>query len=134
VNGNWLGYQTAVLYVRMGAKVYSVERGKMNSLSRHLFVFQIRYQTQDPPLVMDTKDYLLMSPFDSIIVTAGAPLIPKPLMAQLKIGGRLYSFRRRCNYDVTSKRRTKKKKRQTTTNGISGVTVGDGPVKHPNLN
>jgi len=29
------------------------------------------------------------APFDSIIVTAGAPMIPKPLMAQLKIGGRL---------------------------------------------
>jgi protein-L-isoaspartate(D-aspartate) O-methyltransferase len=27
--------------------------------------------------------------FDSIIVTAGAPFIPQPLMAQLKIGGRL---------------------------------------------
>jgi protein-L-isoaspartate(D-aspartate) O-methyltransferase len=29
------------------------------------------------------------APFDSIIVTAGAPFIPQPLMAQLKIGGRL---------------------------------------------
>jgi protein-L-isoaspartate(D-aspartate) O-methyltransferase len=29
------------------------------------------------------------APFDSIIVTAGAPIIPKALMAQLKIGGRL---------------------------------------------
>ena len=29
------------------------------------------------------------APFDSIIVTAGAPTIPKPLMAQLKIGGKL---------------------------------------------
>jgi protein-L-isoaspartate(D-aspartate) O-methyltransferase len=29
------------------------------------------------------------APFDSIIVTAGAPMIPKPLMSQLKVGGRL---------------------------------------------
>ena len=29
------------------------------------------------------------APFDSIIVTAGAPFIPQPLMAQLKVGGRL---------------------------------------------
>jgi protein-L-isoaspartate(D-aspartate) O-methyltransferase len=29
------------------------------------------------------------APFDSIIVTAGAPFIPQPLMAQLKKGGRL---------------------------------------------
>ena len=29
------------------------------------------------------------APFDGIIVTAGAPYIPKPLLAQLKIGGKL---------------------------------------------
>ena len=29
------------------------------------------------------------APFDSIIVTAGAPFVPKPLLSQLKIGGRL---------------------------------------------
>ena len=29
------------------------------------------------------------APFDGIIVTAGAPFVPKPLMSQLKIGGRL---------------------------------------------
>src|SRR5690606_28094337 len=29
------------------------------------------------------------APFDGIIVTAGAPFVPRPLMSQLKIGGRL---------------------------------------------
>lgn len=29
------------------------------------------------------------APFDGIIVTAGAPFVPKPLLAQLKIGGKL---------------------------------------------
>ena len=29
------------------------------------------------------------APFDKIIVTAGAPFVPKPLLSQLKIGGRL---------------------------------------------
>jgi protein-L-isoaspartate(D-aspartate) O-methyltransferase len=29
------------------------------------------------------------APFDKIIVTAGAPFVPKPLMAQLKVGGML---------------------------------------------
>ena len=29
------------------------------------------------------------APFESIIVTAGAPFVPKPLLAQLEIGGRL---------------------------------------------
>ena len=35
------------------------------------------------------KGLEIHGPFDSIIVTAGAPIIPKPLMAQLKIGGKL---------------------------------------------
>mgnify|MGYP001822445022 FL=1 len=29
------------------------------------------------------------APFDGIIVTAGAPFVPKPLLSQLKLGGRL---------------------------------------------
>ena len=29
------------------------------------------------------------APFDGIIVTAGAPFVPKPLLSQLKVGGRL---------------------------------------------
>jgi len=29
------------------------------------------------------------APFDGIIVTAGAPFVPKPLLSQLKIGGKL---------------------------------------------
>ena len=29
------------------------------------------------------------APFDGIVVTAGAPFVPKPLLAQLKVGGRL---------------------------------------------
>jgi protein-L-isoaspartate(D-aspartate) O-methyltransferase len=35
------------------------------------------------------KGFAEEAPFDSIIVTAGAPFIPQALMAQLKIGGRL---------------------------------------------
>ena len=29
------------------------------------------------------------APFDGIIVTAGAPFVPKPLLAQLKVGAKL---------------------------------------------
>ncbi len=86
--GTGSGYQTAVL-VTMGAKVYSVERQnelfkatsallpKLNIVPKHLS-FGDGY-----------KGLPNHAPFDSIIVTAGAPIIPKPLMAQLKIGGKL---------------------------------------------
>ena len=35
------------------------------------------------------KGLVEKAPFDGIIVTAGAPFVPKPLLAQLKIGGKL---------------------------------------------
>jgi protein-L-isoaspartate(D-aspartate) O-methyltransferase len=86
--GTGSGYQTAVLCT-MGAKVYSVERQLelFKKTSRFLptlgfipkkFIFGDGYK--------GLPDY---APFDSIIVTAGAPIIPKPLMAQLRVGGRL---------------------------------------------
>lgn len=86
--GTGSGYQTAVLCA-MGAKVYSIER--QNELfkitSKLLPKLNIR-----PKLLTFGDGYKGLpnyAPFDSIIVTAGAPFIPQPLMAQLKIGGRL---------------------------------------------
>ena len=35
------------------------------------------------------KGYPEQAPYDGIIVTAGAPFVPMPLLAQLNIGGRL---------------------------------------------
>jgi len=35
------------------------------------------------------KGFKEKAPFDKIIVTAGAPFVPKPLLAQLKVGGML---------------------------------------------
>ena len=35
------------------------------------------------------KGFKEKAPFDKIIVTAGAPFVPKPLLAQLKVGGKL---------------------------------------------
>ena len=38
---------------------------------------------------MDILVWKSEAPFDGVIVTAGAPFVPKPLLSQLKIGGRL---------------------------------------------
>jgi protein-L-isoaspartate(D-aspartate) O-methyltransferase len=86
--GTGSGYQTAVLCA-LGAKVYSVERQrelfkKTSNLFRKLGIRPKHVSFGD-----GYKGLPLHAPFDSIIVTAGAPFIPKPLMAQLKIGGRL---------------------------------------------
>ena len=86
--GTGSGYQTAVLCA-MGAKVYSVER--QNELFKLTSVLLPKLGTRPKHLSFgDCYKWLPNhAPFDSILVTAGAPIIPKPLMAQLKIGGRL---------------------------------------------
>jgi protein-L-isoaspartate(D-aspartate) O-methyltransferase len=86
--GTGSGYQTAVL-CNMGAKVYSVER--QNELFKQTSILLPKLGIRPKHLSFGDgyKGLENHAPFDGIIVTAGAPTIPKPLMAQLKIGGRL---------------------------------------------
>ncbi len=86
--GTGSGYQTAVLFL-MGAKVYSVER--QNELFKQASSLLPKLGIRPKHLSFGDgyKGLPNHAPFDSIIVTAGAPSIPKPLMAQLKIGGKL---------------------------------------------
>ncbi|WP_136669182.1 protein-L-isoaspartate(D-aspartate) O-methyltransferase [Flavobacterium sp. H122] len=86
--GTGSGYQTAVLCT-MGAKVYSIER--QNELFKQTSILLPKLGIRPKHLSFGDgyKGLPNYAPFDSIIVTAGAPYIPQPLMAQLKIGGRL---------------------------------------------
>lgn len=86
--GTGSGYQTAVLFT-MGAKVYSVER--QNELFKQTSVLLPKLGIRPKHLSFGDgyKGLPNHAPFDSIIVTAGAPIIPPALMAQLKVGGRL---------------------------------------------
>ncbi|MES2484624.1 MAG: protein-L-isoaspartate(D-aspartate) O-methyltransferase [Bacteroidota bacterium] len=86
--GTGSGYQTAVLYT-MGAKVYSVERQNELFKTTSLLLPKLGIRPKHLSFGDGYKGLPNYGPFDSIIVTAGAPMIPKPLMAQLKIGGRL---------------------------------------------
>lgn len=86
--GTGSGYQTAVL-CELGAKVYSIERQK--DLFKHTLnnLPKLGIRPKNLSFGDGYKGLEQHAPFDSIIVTAGAPVIPKPLMSQLKIGGRL---------------------------------------------
>jgi len=86
--GTGSGYQTSILCT-MGAKVYSVER--QNELFKQTSVFLPKINIRPKHLAFGDgyKGLPNYGPFDSIIVTAGAPVIPPALMAQLKVGGRL---------------------------------------------
>ena len=86
--GTGSGYQTAVLCY-LGAKVYSVER--QNELFKITSLLLPKLGIR-PKLLTFGDGYKGLpnhAPFDRIIVTAGAPIIPQPLLAQLKIGGML---------------------------------------------
>ncbi|MCC6838209.1 MAG: protein-L-isoaspartate(D-aspartate) O-methyltransferase [Bacteroidia bacterium] len=83
--GTGSGYQTAVL-LEMGVKVYSIERQKALFDKTKEFLPSIGYSAKF--FYGDGyKGLPVFAPFDKIIITAGAPEIPKPLLEQLAIGG-----------------------------------------------
>ncbi len=86
--GTGSGYQTAVL-CKMGATVFSIERQNELFKTTSLLLPKLGVRPKHLSFGDGYKGLPNYAPFDSIIVTAGAPVIPKPLMAQLKIGGRL---------------------------------------------
>ncbi len=86
--GTGSGYQTAVL-CEIGAQVFSIERQQKLYKSTKRFLEKLSYRPKYLGFGDGYKGLPNYAPFDKIIVTAGAPYVPKPLMAQLKIGGRL---------------------------------------------
>ncbi|WP_166964294.1 protein-L-isoaspartate(D-aspartate) O-methyltransferase [Yeosuana marina] len=86
--GTGSGYQTAVL-CELGAKVFSIERQLELFKKTSKFLPKLGYRAKKLIFGDGYKGLPEEAPFDSIIVTAGAPFVPKPLLNQLKIGGRL---------------------------------------------
>jgi len=85
--GTGSGYQAAVL-IEMGATVYTIERQRELYLKSQSLLPQIGY---NPKFFFGDgyKGLPTYGPFDKIIITAGAPVIPEDLLAQLKVGGRM---------------------------------------------
>ncbi len=86
--GTGSGYQAAVL-IELKAQVYSIERQKELYTRVKKFLPSVGYV---PKKLIYGDGYLGLpeeAPFDGIIVTAGAPEVPKALLSQLKVGGRL---------------------------------------------
>ena len=86
--GTGSGYQAAVLCL-LGAHVYSIERQLELFKKTSKFLPKIGYVCKRLIFGDGYKGLPDEAPFDRIIVTAGAPFVPKPLMSQLKIGGKL---------------------------------------------
>lgn len=86
--GTGSGYQAAVLSI-IAHKVYSIERiGKIAAKTRKLLD-----SFMCPNVIIRVGDGTLgwpdEAPFDAIIVTAGSPIVPDALIAQLRPGGKL---------------------------------------------
>ncbi|MCB0457464.1 MAG: protein-L-isoaspartate(D-aspartate) O-methyltransferase [Flavobacteriaceae bacterium] len=86
--GTGSGYQSAVL-LEMGVTVYTIERQNELFKKTSLFLPKIGYRPKKMVFGDGYKGLPEFAPFNGIVVTAGAPFVPKPLLAQLKIGGRL---------------------------------------------
>ncbi|MCX2719397.1 protein-L-isoaspartate(D-aspartate) O-methyltransferase [Lentiprolixibacter aurantiacus] len=86
--GTGSGYQTAVL-LELKAKVYTIERQLELFKKTRLFFDKMGYRPKKMVFGDGYKGLPEEAPFDGIVVTAGAPQIPKALLAQLKVGGKL---------------------------------------------
>ena len=86
--GTGSGYQTAVLCL-LGAEVYSIERQLELFKKSSLFLPKIGFVVKRLVFGDGYKGLKEDAPFDRILVTAGAPYVPKELLSQLMIGGRL---------------------------------------------
>ncbi len=82
------GYQTAVLS-KVAGQVYAIERigdlaRQAQARIRELGIYNATVKCFD-----GTLGWAANAPYDAILVAAGGPTVPQPLVTQLKVGGRL---------------------------------------------
>lgn len=86
--GTGSGYQAAVL-AELARQVYSIERIAELAVRAKRLLEGLGYQNISVKVFNGTLGWKEESPFDRIIVTAGAPEVPAALVEQLADGGRL---------------------------------------------
>ena len=85
--GTGSGYQAAIL-AEIGCKVYTIERHieLLNSARKIFEKLEYRILSRGGDGTIGWSEF---APYDGIVVTAGAPEVPEPLLNQLSEGGRL---------------------------------------------
>lgn len=85
--GTGSGYQAAILH-SMGCKVYTIERDiDLYHRTQKLFEkLSLRIAARCGDGTIGWEEF---APYDKVIVTAGAPELPKKLLKQMSIGGRM---------------------------------------------
>jgi len=86
--GTGSGYQSAVLSL-LCSEVYTIERIESLAIKAEGLLRSLGYRNINVLIRDGTMGLPEYAPFDAIIVTAGAPEIPRVYIEQLKINGRL---------------------------------------------
>lgn len=82
------GYQTAIL-AKVAGQVYSIERIASLAREAQSRIRQLNIYNATVKCFDGTLGWAANAPYDGILVAAGGPGVPEPLVAQLKKGGRL---------------------------------------------
>jgi protein-L-isoaspartate(D-aspartate) O-methyltransferase len=82
------GYQTAIL-AKVAGQVYSIERIASLAREAQSRIRQLNIYNATVKCFDGTLGWAANAPYDAILVAAGGPTVPEPLVAQLKVGGRL---------------------------------------------
>jgi protein-L-isoaspartate(D-aspartate) O-methyltransferase len=86
--GSGSGYQTAVL-ATIARKVFAVERLPVLAAEAKQKLMRLGFRNISYRCDDGTNGWEVYAPFDAILVAAGGPTIPEPLVNQLEIGGRM---------------------------------------------
>jgi protein-L-isoaspartate(D-aspartate) O-methyltransferase len=86
--GTGSGYQTALL-AELSFNVFSVEKIRALAMKARALLDRLQYHNIAIQVGVGIIGWPEHSPFDAIMVTAGAPDLPRPLLEQLAVGGRL---------------------------------------------
>jgi protein-L-isoaspartate(D-aspartate) O-methyltransferase len=86
--GSGSGYQTAVL-AQLASQVYAIERIGELARQAQKRISELGIYNATVKAFDGTLGWNAYGPYDAILVAAGGPRVPDPLIAQLKIGGRL---------------------------------------------
>lgn len=81
-------YQATVL-AEMGVKVFTIERQKNLFEKTRQYIFKSKYPNLKFFFGDGYEGLPTYAPFDKVIITAAAPLIPPKLIEQLKVGGKM---------------------------------------------
>jgi protein-L-isoaspartate(D-aspartate) O-methyltransferase len=82
------GYQTAVL-ASLAGKIFAIERIPNLAAEAQERIQKLGYHNVTLRCADGTNGWEVYAPFDGILVAAGSPDLPQPLLKQLKIGGKL---------------------------------------------